>query len=61
MKNLENKGAIVTGGSVGIGAAIALDLARNGANVAINYRKHADEANKIFVIVVPVLINPFQV
>ena len=47
MKELEGKGAIVTGGSVGIGAAIALDLARNGANVAINYRKHADEANKI--------------
>ena len=47
MKDLENKGAIVTGGSIGIGAAIALDLARNGANVAINYRKHADEANKI--------------
>src|SRR3989339_1897287 len=47
MKELEGKGAIVTGGSVGIGAATALDLARNGANVAINYRKHADEANKI--------------
>jgi len=47
MKELEGKGAIVTGGSMGIGAAIALDLARNGANVAINYRKHADEANKI--------------
>ncbi len=47
MKELEGKGAIVTGGSVGIGASIALDLARNGANVAINYRKHADEANKI--------------
>ena len=47
MKELEGKGAIVTGGSVGIGAAIALDLARNGAHVAINYRKHADEANKI--------------
>lgn len=47
MFSLENKSAIVTGGSVGIGAAIALDLARNGANVAINYRKHVDEANKI--------------
>lgn len=44
---LENKGAIVTGGSLGIGAAIALDLAKNGANVAINYRKHAEEAEKI--------------
>jgi 3-oxoacyl-[acyl-carrier protein] reductase len=44
---LNNKSAIVTGGSVGIGAAIALDLAQNGVNVAINYRKHIDEANKI--------------
>lgn len=44
---LLNKSAIVTGGSLGIGAAIALDLAKNGVNVAINYRKHADEANKI--------------
>jgi len=47
MQELENKNAIVTGGSLGIGAAIALDLAKNGVNVAINYRKHATEANKI--------------
>jgi len=44
---LEGKNAIVTGASLGIGAAIALDLAGNGANVAINYRRHADEANAI--------------
>ena len=44
---LEGKCAIVTGGSLGIGSAIALDLAENGASVAINYRKHADEANAI--------------
>ncbi len=35
---LSGKAAIVTGGSRGIGNAIALDLAKNGANVAINYR-----------------------
>ena len=35
---LQNKVAIVTGGSLGIGKAIALDLAANGADVAINYR-----------------------
>ena len=45
--NLENKTAIVTGGSVGIGAAIALKLAECGANVAINYRKHKEEAEEI--------------
>jgi 3-oxoacyl-[acyl-carrier protein] reductase len=44
---LEGKNSIVTGGSLGIGSAIALDLAQNGANVAINYRRHADEANSI--------------
>jgi len=45
--NLEGKSAIVTGGSIGIGAAIALKLAECGANVAINYRKHKDEAEEI--------------
>ena len=45
--NLQGKVAIVTGGSLGIGSAIALDLAANGAAVALNYRKHADEANAI--------------
>ena len=44
---LEGKNAIVTGGSLGIGTAICLDLAKNGANVALNYRKHADEAEAI--------------
>jgi 3-oxoacyl-[acyl-carrier protein] reductase len=45
--NLENKNAILTGGSVGIGCSIAPALARAGANVALNYRKHADEANAV--------------
>ena len=45
--NLENKNAILTGGSVGIGCSIAPALARAGANVALNYRRHADEANQI--------------
>ncbi len=44
---LEGKTAIVTGASLGIGSACALDLARNGANVAINYRKHDTEAKAI--------------
>jgi len=47
MKDLKGKSAIVTGGSLGIGTAIALDLAANGVNIAINYRKHADEANAV--------------
>lgn len=44
---LQGKNAIVTGASLGIGSAIALDLAKNGANVAINYRKHSEEATAI--------------
>jgi len=44
---LEGKNAIVTGASLGIGSAIAIDLAENGANVAVNYRKHADEAGAL--------------
>jgi 3-oxoacyl-[acyl-carrier protein] reductase len=43
--NLENKTAIVTGGSTGIGAAIALKLAELGANIAIVDWK--EEANAI--------------
>jgi 3-oxoacyl-[acyl-carrier protein] reductase len=44
---LEGKKAIVTGGSLGIGAAIARELARQGASVAINYRKHDTEAKQV--------------
>lgn len=44
---LEGKNAIVTGGSIGIGTSIALTIAKSGANVALNYRKHADEANAV--------------
>jgi len=47
MMMLEGKRAIVTGGSMGIGASIAKVLARQGADVAINYRKHDTEARQV--------------
>ena len=41
---LEGKSAIVTGGSQGIGAATSVELAREGANVCLTYRRHEEEA-----------------
>ncbi|WP_319408928.1 SDR family NAD(P)-dependent oxidoreductase [uncultured Desulfosarcina sp.] len=44
---LEGKNAIVTGGSQGIGTAVSLELAKEGANVCLTYRRHADEARAV--------------
>lgn len=44
---LENRVAIVTGGSQGIGAAIALRYAREGAKVAIVYHRNDANANAV--------------
>ena len=46
MTNLNNKVAIITGSSKGIGKAIATKLAKNGATVVINYSHSADKANE---------------
>jgi NAD(P)-dependent dehydrogenase (short-subunit alcohol dehydrogenase family) len=44
MEALENRTALVTGASRGIGAGIAMALAKAGANVAVNYRLQSGAA-----------------
>ena len=45
--NLKGKAAIVTGGNSGIGMAIVLELARQGANIVIDYVAHPEAAEDL--------------
>ncbi len=45
--SLEGKTALVTGGSRGIGRAVALELGKAGASVVVGYRSGADEAQAV--------------
>ncbi|WP_374949671.1 SDR family NAD(P)-dependent oxidoreductase [Mucilaginibacter sp.] len=47
MKKLENKVAVVTGASKGIGAQISKSLAENGAAVVVNYASAKEGADKV--------------
>ena len=47
MKKLENKVAVVTGASKGIGASIAKSLAAEGAAIVVNYASAKDGAEKV--------------
>lgn len=45
--NLKGKVAVVTGGSKGIGAGIAVGLAAEGVSIAVNYNNNHDDADKV--------------
>jgi len=47
MSKLKNKVAVVTGAAKGIGAAIAIHFAEEGAKVVVNYASSKEEANKV--------------
>lgn len=49
--DVRGKTAIVTGSAVGVGRATALDLARRGANVVVNYSRSEDDAREALRLV----------
>jgi 3-oxoacyl-[acyl-carrier protein] reductase len=47
MNNINNKNALITGSSKGIGRAIAIELAKQGINIVVNYNKSEAEAENL--------------
>src|SRR5262249_58133317 len=50
MERLKGRNVLITGASSGIGQAIAIRFAREGANVAISYRSGAEQADATCVL-----------
>src|ERR1043166_7626882 len=57
MERLEGKNVRITGASSGIGQAIAIRFAREGANIAINYRSGAEQAEATRVLAKAARLN----
>ena len=51
MGQLDGKIAVVTGGSRGIGRGIALELAKRGATIVVNYNQNADAASEVVKLI----------
>jgi 3-oxoacyl-[acyl-carrier protein] reductase len=60
MDELKGKVALVTGGSRGIGRAIAQRLAQSGATVIINYTSDVNAANEIVEAIAQELVKDGQ-
>ena len=58
--NLHGKTALVTGGSAGIGRAIALSLAQSGAAIAVNYHKTKEGAQETVDLIIKQGGNAFH-
>jgi NAD(P)-dependent dehydrogenase (short-subunit alcohol dehydrogenase family) len=46
MLDFKDKVALITGGTRGLGRAIALTIARGGATIALNYRRDEESAQR---------------
>ena len=47
MIDLKGKVALITGSSRGIGRSCALEMARQGANIVVNYHSHPEDAEEV--------------
>lgn len=61
MDNFNNKVALITGGSRGIGASVALTLASKGCNIALNYNSNLESATKLYNELIKYNVKVFMV
>lgn len=61
MNKLLGKVAIVTGGSRGIGRGIAIELAKEGASIVINYSKDEEGANEVLNILKEIGVSAISI